>query len=39
VLVGDRVMVKAEGHGVSIEQLKAAVNAVDIDSIEKLTKH
>jgi len=38
VLIGDRVMVKAEGHGVSVEQLKAAVGAIDIASVERLTK-
>jgi hypothetical protein len=38
-LIAERVMVKAEGHGVSVEQLKAAVNAVDAAAIEALAAH
>lgn len=38
-LIADRVMVKAEGNGVGIEQLKAAVSAVDLAGIEALAKN
>jgi hypothetical protein len=38
-MIADRVMVKAEGHGVSVEQLKSAVRAVDAARIEALAKH
>lgn len=37
-MISDRVMVKAEGHGVSVEQLKSAVRAVDAASLERLAK-
>lgn len=37
-MIGDRVMVKAEGRGASVEELKAAVKAVDSAAIETLTK-
>jgi hypothetical protein len=38
-MIADRVMVKAEGRGVSVEQLKSAVHAVDAQRIEALAKH
>jgi hypothetical protein len=37
-MIADRVMVKAEGRGVSVEQLKSAVHAVDAARIEALAK-
>ena len=37
-MIADRLMVKAEGHGVSIEQLKSAVQAVDAQRVEALAK-
>ncbi|MEW5687754.1 MAG: Yip1 family protein [Pseudomonadota bacterium] len=38
VLVGQRFAVSAEGEGVSIDDLKAAVNAVGIERLESLAK-
>lgn len=38
VLVGQRFAVEAEGDGVSMEELKAAVNAVGVDRLESLAK-
>ena len=38
VLVGDRFMVAAEGNGVSIEDLKAAVASVEPARLEALAK-
>jgi hypothetical protein len=38
MMIADRVMVKAEGRGVSVEQLKSAVHAVDAARIEALAK-
>jgi hypothetical protein len=38
VMVSDRVMVEAEGSGASMDELKSAVQAVDIDRIEALAK-
>jgi hypothetical protein len=38
VIVGDRVMIEAEGTGPSIDQLKAAVAAVDLGQAEALAK-
>jgi len=35
-IVGDRVMVEAEGSGATMEQLKAAVDAVDLTSVAAL---
>lgn len=35
-IVGDRVMVEAEGSGTTMEQLKAAVNAIDLASVAAL---
>jgi hypothetical protein len=37
-MIADRIMVKAEGHGVSVEQLKSAVRAVDAARLEALAK-
>jgi hypothetical protein len=37
-MIADRVMVKAEGRGVSVEQLKSAFHAVDAQRIEALAK-
>ena len=37
-MIADRLMVKAEGRGVSIEQLKSAVRAVDAQRLEALAK-
>ncbi|AKH44343.1 hypothetical protein FHS61_002987 [Altererythrobacter atlanticus] len=34
ILVGNRVMVSAEGRGVEIDVLKAAINDLDLDAIE-----
>ena len=34
VLVADRVMVSAEGRGVHIDDLKQAVESLDLDAIE-----
>jgi hypothetical protein len=38
VLVGQRFMVQAEGDGVTIDELKAAVGAVDFSRLEGLAK-
>jgi hypothetical protein len=38
VIVGDRVMIEAEGSGASVDELKAAVAAVDLGQAEALTK-
>ncbi|MEI9899945.1 MAG: Yip1 family protein [Hyphomicrobium sp.] len=38
-MVSDRVMIKAEGRGATVEQLKAAVGAVDQSAIEALAKN
>lgn len=38
VLVGDRFMVQADGSGVSMDELKAAVNAVGVGRLEALAK-
>jgi hypothetical protein len=38
VLVGNRFLVQAEGSKVSMEQLKAAVSAVNLGQLEKMTK-
>ena len=37
-MIADRLMVKAEGRGASVEQLKAAVRAVDAQRLEALAK-
>lgn len=37
-MIADRLMVKAEGRGVSVEQLKSAVRAVDAARLEDLAK-
>ena len=37
-MIADRLMVKAEGRGVSVEQLKSAVHAVDAQRLEALAK-
>jgi hypothetical protein len=37
-IVGDRVMVQAEGHAASIDVLKAAVAGVDLAKVEGLAK-
>ena len=37
-LVGERFMVQAEGQGVTIEQLKAAVGGVDVRRLEALSR-
>ncbi len=39
VLVAERVMVKAEGTGASIDELKSAVRTVDVGRIEALAKN
>ncbi len=36
VIVGDRVMVEAEGSGATVDELKAAVGAVDLGRVEAL---
>jgi hypothetical protein len=38
VLVGQRFMVHAEGDGVTMDELKAAVGAVDAGRLEGLAK-
>jgi hypothetical protein len=38
VIVSERVMVEAEGAGASIDDLKSAVGAVDLDSVETLAE-
>jgi hypothetical protein len=38
VIVGDRVIVEAEGNGVSMDALKTAVDAVDLGQVEALAK-
>jgi Yip1 domain len=38
VIVADRVMIEAEGAGASVDQLKAAVAAVDLGQAEALAK-
>ena len=38
VLVADRFMIQAEGDGVSVDDLKAAVNAVGVSRLESLAK-
>jgi hypothetical protein len=38
VIVGDRVMVEAEGSGASIDALKAAVGTIDLGEVEALAK-
>jgi hypothetical protein len=38
VLVADRVMVQAQGSGVSMDDLKAAVSAVGVDRVEGIAK-
>ncbi|MGE5259573.1 MAG: Yip1 family protein [Actinomycetota bacterium] len=38
VIVGDRVMIEAEGSGASVDELKAAVAAVDLGQAEALAK-
>ncbi len=37
-LVGDRFLVLAEGEGVSMDELKAAVRQVDVDELEELAE-
>ena len=37
-LVGDRIMVQAEGSAASIDAFKAAVAAIDLDKVETLAK-
>jgi hypothetical protein len=38
VIVGDRVMVEAEGAGASMDALKAAVGTIDLGQVESLAK-
>ena len=38
VLVGERYMVHAEGEGVSMDELKAAVQSVDFKRLEQLAQ-
>lgn len=38
VLVGERIMVQANGDGVSMDELKAAVKAVDAGRLERLAR-
>jgi hypothetical protein len=38
IIVGDRIMVEAEGAGATIDELKSAVGALDLGSIEALAK-
>ena len=37
-IIGDRVMVQAEGHAASIDVLKAAVAGIDLAKVEELAK-
>ena len=37
-MVGDRFMVSAEGNNVSIDELKAAVQAVNFATLETMAK-
>ncbi len=39
VFVGDRVMVEAEGAGATVDDLKAAVGALDLGQVEALAKN
>jgi hypothetical protein len=38
VIVGDRVMVEAEGAGASVDALKAAVGTIDLGQVEALAR-
>lgn len=38
VLVGERIMVQASGDGVTMDELKAAVKAVDVGRLERLAR-
>ncbi len=38
IIVGDRIMVEAEGAGATIDELKSAVGALDLGSVEALAK-
>lgn len=38
VIVGNRFVVEAEGEGVDMDKLKAAVNAIDLRSLEKVAR-
>jgi Yip1 domain len=38
IIVGERVMVEAEGAGASIDDLKSAVGTVDLDNVETLAE-
>ena len=38
VIVGDRVMVEAEGSGASVDELKSAVGSIDLGSVEAVAK-
>ena len=36
IIVGDRIMVEAEGSGATVDELKAAVGAIDLGQVEAL---
>ncbi|HEX7531655.1 MAG TPA: hypothetical protein VF340_00310, partial [Methyloceanibacter sp.] len=38
IIVGDRIMVEAEGAGATIDELKSAVGALDLGGVEALAK-
>jgi len=38
IIVGDRIMVEAEGTGATIDELKSAVGALDLGGVEALAK-